>query len=166
MNSPVHYYLIAEDEENTQILIQQAYANLGLSVPMHFVDNGQEVIDYLEGGGSFSDRKTFPLPALILLDLKMPRKNGLEVLEWVRSSKFKEIVVVMFSGSDSEGDVRAAYRLGVNSFIHKPTTLSDLQHVLSAIHHYWFGCNYIPHVTNGLVGKEKTPFKVIAGKTA
>src|SRR2546427_161380 len=93
----------------------------------------------------------------------MPRKNGLEVLEWIRESPFREIVVVMFSGSDVETDVREAYRLGVNSFIHKPTSFSDFQHVLSAVHHYWFGCNYIPRIGgDGLIGREITPFKVIA----
>src|SRR5262249_17318273 len=141
----LHYYLIAEDDETMQVLIQRAYDNLSLAVPMHFVSDGQELIDYLEGRGHFSDRRTYPFPALILLDLRMPRKNGLEVLEWLGKSAFKDIVVVMFSGSDLERDVREAYRLGANSFIHKPTTFSDLQHVLSAIHHYWFGCNYIPH---------------------
>lgn len=159
----MHYYLIAEDDENTQVLIRRAFDNLSLNLPMHFVDDGQEVIDYLEGRGQFSERGKYPLPALILLDLKMPRKNGLEVLEWLRQSSFRDIVVVMFSASDLERDVRDAYRLGVNSFIHKPTSFSDLQHVLSAIHHYWFGCNYIPH-GNGVVGREKTKFKVVAGK--
>ena len=161
MQTVDHQYLIAEDDENTQALIRRAYNNLSLSAPMHFVNDGQEVIDYLEGRHAFADRTKHPLPALILLDLKMPQKNGLETLSWIRSSFFNDIVVVMFSGSDLETDVRDAYRFGANSFIHKPTSFSELQHVLSAIHHYWFGCNYIPHVGHGVIGRERTPFKVI-----
>ena len=158
-----HYYLVADDDQDTQFLIRKAFGNLGLSVPLQFVNDGEEVIDYLEGRGGFNDRETYPMPGLILLDLKMPRKNGLDVLEWIRESPFREIVVVMFSGSDVETDVREAYRLGVNSFIHKPTSFSDFQHVLSAVHHYWFGCNYIPCIAgDGLIGREKTPFKIIA----
>lgn len=164
MNKPLHYYLIAEDDEDTRLFIQRAYDNLSLAVPMHFVSDGEQVIDYLEGRGPYSDRKAYPLPALIISDFKMPRKNRLEVLQWIRGSPFKEIVVVIFSGSDLESDVHQAYRFGANSFIHKPSAFPDLQHVLSAIHHYWFGCNYIPHVGDGVVGGERTPFKVVAGR--
>ena len=144
-------------------LIQQAYSSLVLpDVLMHYVEDGQEAIHYLAGDRQFSDRAKFPLPTLLLLDLKMPRKSGLDVLTWVRQSPLKEIVVVMFSGSDAEKDVHQAYQCGANSFIHKPTSFTDLKHVLIAIHHYWFGCNYIPKAGGGIVGRQRTPFRVVS----
>jgi CheY-like chemotaxis protein len=148
-----HHYLIAEDDENTCFLIQRAYKNIGMVLPVHFVSDGEAAIEYLNGVGRFQDRSQFPLPALLLLDLKMPRKNGLEVLEWLRQSSCRELIVVMFSGSDDERDVRAAYQLCVNSFIHKPVNFSELQQTLAAIHEYWFGYNYPPNA--GGVGRKR-----------
>ena len=117
----VHHYLIAEDDQNMRVLIQRAYGSLVLQdVSMHYVEDGQEAIDYLAGDSQFSDRAKFPLPTLLLLDFKMPRKSGLDVLTWVRQSPLKEIVVVMFSGSDAEADVHQAYKWGAN-FIHSQT---------------------------------------------
>ena len=159
----VQHYLIAEDDKNLRLLIQQAYSSLGLQdVAMHYVEDGQEAIDYLEGTGRFADRSMFPLPSVVLLDFKMPRKNGLDVLSWVRQSSLKEMVVVVFSGSDAERDVHHAYQFGANSFIPKPNSFSDLKHVLSVIHHYWFGFNYIPKVGGGIIGRAQTPFRVVA----
>ena|SRR5436189_2379648 len=161
-----HAYLIAEDDENTQLLILRAYKMLDLVFPVHFVNNGQEAIDYLEGEGGYSDRQRFPLPALTISDLKMPRMNGLEALQWIRQSKFREMVVVMFSGSDMDSDVHNAYRAGVNSFVHKPVSFTELMQTLSSIHHYWFGCNFFP--INGIAGsgqRRNTGLKVIRERT-
>lgn len=138
------HYLIAEDDENTQVLIVRAFKTLDLSMPVHFVETGDQVIDYLEGRGGFADRQQYPVPALLLLDLKMPKKNGLETLEWIRQSRWRELVTIMFTGSDEESDAREAYRLGVNSFVRKPVGFGELVQILASIHHYWFSCNYFP----------------------
>lgn len=154
-------YLIAEDDENTQLLIVRAFKVLELAVPKHFVSDGEEAIEYLAGTGRYTNRKLYPLPTLMLLDLKMPRKNGLEVLSWIRSSPVRDLVVIMFTGSDMESDVREAYRLGVNSFVHKPVSFTNFTQMISSIHHYWFGCNHFPHLTEGLTTKVKSPFTVV-----
>jgi two-component system response regulator len=114
-----HHYLVAEDDENTQVLIERAFKQLDLAAPLHFVSDGKEAIAYLDGDTTYHDRSAHPLPALLLLDFKMPRQDGLEVLRWVRASYLREMVVVMFSASDVEKDVLEAYRLGVNSFVHR-----------------------------------------------
>jgi CheY-like chemotaxis protein len=164
-NGVEHHYLIAEDDENTQLLITRAFKNLDLAAPLHFVSDGTEALEYLEGHGRYSDRMQYPLPTLVLLDLKMPRMNGLEVLRWLRQSPFRDLVVVMFSSSDREDDVRDAYRLGVNSFVHKPVSFSEFSQTISSIHHYWFGCNYFPNLPDGLAGRQKSPFIIVREKS-
>jgi CheY-like chemotaxis protein len=159
-----HHYLIAEDEEDTQLLVKHAFKSLDLAAPLHFVPDGGEVIQYLQGSGDYADRKRFPFPALLLLDLKMPCKDGLEVARWIRQSPFRELVVVMFSSSDLESDVREAYRCGVNSFVHKPQSLPEFIQMISSIHHYWFGCNFFPTQPEGLAGNEKSPFVIVRDK--
>src|SRR5215212_3046460 len=109
-----HHYLVAEDDEDTQVLIARAFRQLDLAAPLHFVSDGEEAIAYLDGKERYCDRHAHPLPALLLLDFKMPRQDGLEVLRWVRASYLREMVVVMFSASDIEKDVLEAYRCGVN----------------------------------------------------
>src|SRR3954470_23638657 len=95
-----HVYLIAEDEKDTQVLVQHAFIKAGLDFPIHFVSDGQETLDYLHGVGTFSDRTQHPFPALLLLDFNMPKANGLEVLAAIRSdAKLRKLVVVMLSSS-------------------------------------------------------------------
>ena len=161
-SNAVRHYLIAEDEPDTTFLIARAFRTLDLATPLHFVVDGQEVIEYLEGVGEFSDREKHPLPALLLLDLQMPRRDGMETLRWLRTSPFRELVVVMFSSSDQPGDVCTAYQAGVNSFIHKPVTFSELIQTLSAIHHYWLGFNCFPDANSGNpCGTGMTGLKVV-----
>ena len=153
------HYVIAEDDENTQVLIARVYKQLDPLISVDFVNDGEEAIKYLEGAGRYRDRHQFPLPAIVILDLNMPQKTGLEVLHWIRHSPLREMVVVMFSGMDIDSDVRAAYRAGVNSFVHKPSSFAELIQVLSSIHHYWFDCNYFP--TDDLRRRSSTGLKVV-----
>jgi CheY-like chemotaxis protein len=151
-----HLYLIAEDEEDTQILLRRAFKNAGLDCPMEFVSDGEEAIDYLKGRGKFADRGKYPFPALMLLDFNMPKQNGLEVLAKIRAdSKLRKLVVIMLSSSVEEKEIEAAYMLGVNSYVEKPSSFHELIHTILSIHQYWFGCAHFPHCSTGVVRPQK-----------
>jgi CheY-like chemotaxis protein len=156
-----HIYLIAEDDPDTQLLIQRAFKQGDLAAPLYFADDGEQTIDYLAGRGQFSDRSRYPLPAILLLDLKMPFKDGFDVLRWIRAHpSFRKLVVIMFSGSSLERDVEQAFDLGVNSCVMKPVSFSELLQVIMAIHHYWFGCNHFPQPSDGETLPRETRFIV------
>src|SRR5882672_1918306 len=109
--------LIAEDNENEVILMLRAFEKGNLVNPIQIVKDGDEAIAYLKGEGSYANRQEYQLPELLLLDLNMPRKNGFEVLEWIRnepSLRLMRVVVLTVSGQIK--DVNRAYQLGANSF--------------------------------------------------
>jgi CheY-like chemotaxis protein len=156
-----HIYVIAEDDQDTQILIKRAFKQADLSAPLYFTNDGQHTIDYLAGGGEYEDRAKFPMPAILLLDLKMPFRDGFDVLRWIRAQpRLRKLVVIMFSGSSLESDVEEAFNLGVNSFVMKPVSFSELLQVVMAIHHYWFGCNHFPQPDDGANIPRETRFVV------
>src|SRR5436190_8259903 len=116
--------LIAEDDSNDVMLIELAIRKNGITSPVRVVRDGEEAIEYLEGKGAYADRQKFPLPTVIITDVKMPRRSGLEVVEWVRQHpQYGIIPVLMLSGSRIEHDVVTAYRLGANTYFTKPSTL-------------------------------------------
>jgi DNA-binding response OmpR family regulator len=119
------------------------------------------VLDYLEGKGKFASRQREELPALILLDINMPKLTGIEVLRWIRQSEHSRLVVIMFSGSGEVSDVLTSFEAGVNSYVHKPGSFHELTHVISAIHHYWFSCNYFPDPADSIVGKHRKEFDMV-----
>lgn len=156
-----HIYLIAEDDPDTQVLIRRAFKQADLSSPLYFANDGQQAIDYLAGHGKFCDRTQHPMPLIVLLDLKMPFKDGFDVLRWIRAQPhLRKLVVIMFSGSSLEQDVEQAFALGVNSFVMKPISFSELLQVIMAIHHYWFGCNHFPQPDDGIMLSRETRFMV------
>jgi two-component system, response regulator len=158
-----HNYLIAEDDQDTQVLIRRAFKQADIAAPLFFTGDGQQTIDYLAGHGPYADRTRFPDPALLLLDLKMPFKDGFDVLRWTRAQpRLRKLVVIMFSGSSLDQDVEEAFELGVNSFVMKPVSFSELLQVLLAIHHYWFGCNHFPQRDEGASIPRETRFIVSA----
>jgi len=162
MDTTKHMYLIAEDDADTQALVERAFEQLGLAISRHFTSDGQETIDYLVGHGQYRDRDEFPLPCLVLLDFNMPRADGFEVLDWVRQSEFKDLVIVMFSGTSRPQDVKEAYRRGVNSFVEKPVSFHELVQTLMTIHHYWFGCSRLPICGNEVpLAKRESRYKTV-----
>src|SRR5215204_6896678 len=113
--------LLAEDREDDIILVKKSFARAYISNPLQIVRDGEEAIAYLEGEGKFSNRAEYPLPDLVLLDLKMPRKDGLEVFKWIRQHPtLRGLPVVVLTSSESMRDVNAAYQAGANSFLVKP----------------------------------------------
>src|SRR2546426_3282265 len=105
--------LLAEDSETDILLTRRAFAKAKLLNPLHVVRDGVEAIAYLKGDGQYSNRDEYPLPDLLLLDLKMPHKNGLEVLDWIRQQpSLRALRVVVLTSSDQARDVNMAYQLG------------------------------------------------------
>ena len=130
--------LVAEDDDNDVIMLRRAFDQLAISAPLQFVSNGEEAIAYLEGSGKFSNRQEYPLPDIILMDLKMPRKSGLEVLDWWhRQPHLAAIRMVVLTTSEEMRDVNAAYRLGAASFIVKPLHFADFRITIFAMLQYW-----------------------------
>ena len=131
--------LLAEDDVNDALLVERALSRADIHNPVMVVRDGKEAIDYLEGKGPFADRKNFPLPTLALLDIKMPKKNGLEVLEWVRHNGggLKLLPVIIMSSSSIQEDIDRAYQLGVNAYLVKPTAFDELVETLKTTTDFW-----------------------------
>jgi len=136
--------LQVEDDPNDVFLLKHAMEKMGVSNPIQIASDGQQAIDYLQGAGKFGDRAKFPLPCLILLDLKLPYVMGLDVLRWIRQQPGTPVVVLMLTASAEEEDLAAAYRLGANAFLTKPSEASQLQHMVRAIQQFWLTHNVVP----------------------
>lgn len=141
---PLHI-LVAEDDEEDQILLKEAMAETRLANPLHFVPHGEDLLAYLKGEGAFADRSQFPLPGLILLDLNMPKVDGREALKEIKAHPdFKRIPVIVLTTSKAEEDIIRSYDLGVNSFITKPVRFDQLVNVMRALGHYWLEIVRLP----------------------
>jgi CheY-like chemotaxis protein len=137
--------LVVEDNPTDVLLIRRAFAQAKLANPVQFVGDGEAAIDYLAGQGAYADRSKFPLPILILLDLKLPRRSGLEVLQWLRSQEtLKRIPVVILTSSQQDRDVNSAYDIGVNSYLVKPVEFEGLLEMMKTINLYWLVLNERP----------------------
>ena len=134
--------LLVEDDPDHVLLIQRAFAKANLVNPLRIVRDGEDAVAYLSGTGAYADRTRHPVPSLILLDLKLPRKSGLEVLSWLRGeSHLKLTPVVILSSSSETGDIQQAYALGVNSYLVKPVNFGDLLEMVKSIGMYWMILN-------------------------
>lgn len=139
--------LIADDSEDDVHFIRRAFGRSGLINPLFVVHDGQEAINYLKGEGKFANRDEYPLPTLLLLDLKMPNKNGFEVLEWVRKeSEVKGLRIVVLTNSGMTSDINRAYRLGANSFMVKPVDKDQFFAITDAIRGYWLWMSETPEL--------------------
>ncbi len=141
--------LLVEDNPNDVFLIKRAIRKSNLANPVQVTSNGDEAVAYLAGQSPYTDRERYPLPTLILLDLKMPRKSGLEVLEWLRSQpELRRIGVVILTSSRESVDVNRAYDLGVNSYLVKPVAPDALLEMMKSIGFYWLILNENPDVSS------------------
>lgn len=136
--------LQVEDNANDAFLFQHAMETINAVNPVHLVTDGQEAIDYLKGVGKFADRAQFPLPTLVLLDLKLPHVMGLDVLKWIRQESGLSLVVVVLTASSEEVDIVAAYHLGANAFLVKPSEASKFLDMVNAIRDFWVTHNTLP----------------------
>lgn len=137
--------LLVEDNEDDVILVQRALRKAGVANPMHVVRDGDEAIEYLAAVGRFDDERRHPLPSLVLLDLKLPRRSGLEVLGWIRAhATLRTLPVVVFTTSTQASDLEQAYALGANSYLRKPVTPDDTLRLLHAAGRYWLDWNERP----------------------
>jgi len=119
--------LIVDDSENDALLMRTVFQRAGFVQPLRFARDGDEAIAYLRGDGLYGDRSRYPLPTAVLLDLNMPRKNGFEVLEWIRQQPvLKRLRVYILSASSRPEDIERAYDLGANSYLVKPGNLDGL----------------------------------------
>lgn len=131
--------LMADDDPEDVMLAEDALEEARLANDFHYVGNGEELMDYLLRRGEYSDPADAPRPGLILLDLNMPRKNGFEALEEIKSNPdLRRIPVVVLTTSSAEEDVYRSYDLGVNSFISKPVSFDGLVEAMKVLGQYWF----------------------------
>jgi len=141
MNPPrTQVILMADDDVDDQLLVQDALSECsGGEREIHFVADGEELMDYLFHRNKYAAEGSAPTPGLILLDLNMPRKDGREALREIRAcTELRRIPVVMFTTSNADTDISSIYDLGVNSFVTKPTAFDSLVKIMGALTHYWF----------------------------
>src|SRR6185503_17371937 len=137
--------LLVEDEENDVFFLKRAFKEVGILHPLHVAEDGQEALDYLSGHGEYADRERFPVPCLILLDLKLPRVMGFEVLQWIREQPaLKSLVVIILTSSRLEPDIEKAYKLRANAYLVKPSTPPELRGIATAIKEFWLELNHGP----------------------
>ncbi|HXI84522.1 MAG TPA: response regulator [Verrucomicrobiae bacterium] len=136
--------LLVEDDENDMFFLQRAMKNAGVPNPIQIASDGQQAIDYFQGTGKFANREEFPLPYLVLLDLKLPRVMGLDVLKWIRQQPEVAAIVIILSSSKEEADVATAYRLGANGYLVKPAEASQLNDMAKSIKDFWLSQNTPP----------------------
>lgn len=131
--------LLVEDDLNDIFIVKRAFRTAHIPNPLQVVTDGEEAISYLRGDGKYADRVAHPLPKLIVMDIKMPRRSGFEVLEWVKGSggPMRRIPVIIVSSSDSPDDINRAYELGANAYMIKPMDYRAVEHLFESITHYW-----------------------------
>ena len=131
--------LLVEDDLNDIFLVKRAFRMAEINNPLQIVTDGEEAIRYLRGDGKYADRNAHPLPRLIVMDIKMPRKTGFEVLEWVKAGDrpLHRIPIVIVSSSDNPTDINRAYELGANAYMVKPMNFREVEHLFQSITHYW-----------------------------
>src|SRR5262245_1874356 len=139
--------LLAEDREDDILLVRKAFLSADMNCQLQVARDGEQAMLYLSGEVKFHDRAEFPFPDLLLLDLKMPRVNGFEVLRWIRQHpKVRNLRVVVLTASDQIRDVNEAYRLGANSFLVKPLDFENFVETSKALRTYWLVLDNAPEM--------------------
>lgn len=144
--SPRLNMLVAEDNADDRMLLDIAFKKAGIGADVTFVTDGEEAVSYLRGSERFADRVKFPFPDLMLLDLKMPNRDGFEVLEWVRrQSSHRQLPVIVYTSSLLERDIERAFGLGANSYLVKTPSSSGMVQLARAVDAYWVQHNVFPN---------------------
>ena len=134
--------LMAEDDIEDQMLIREALKESDANYNLTIVNNGEELVDYLNQRGTYSG---VSLPKIVLLDLNMPRKNGHEALAEIKANpNLKQIPIIVLTTSDAEEDIQSTYSMGVSSYICKPVRFQELVDLVNTLGHYWFELVQLP----------------------
>ncbi|HZR17930.1 MAG TPA: response regulator [Verrucomicrobiae bacterium] len=142
--------LVVEDNEDHVFLLNHAFQKAGILNPVQVANNGEDAIAYLEGTGRYSDWKEFPLPLMVLLDIKMPGLGGFDVLRWIRQQPgLKALRVAMLTSSDLDQEIKLAYELGANVFLTKPVDLNRLVEMVKVVRAHWLELAQMPEVCRG-----------------
>jgi CheY-like chemotaxis protein len=139
--------LVAEDDTNDVYLLKLAFVKAGLDVHFEFVEDGEQLIQYLKAHERTPEN---PIPELLLLDIKMPKVNGFEALDWIRHQPgLKRLTIVMLTSSDEPRDINRAYDLGANSYLVKPCGIEHLIGIAEHLYNYWINLNRRPDLEQG-----------------
>lgn len=139
--------LVVEDSEDDIFFMERIFKQLGARCTLKFVRDGIEAVNYLSGNGQYADRTKYPVPTIILMDLKMPRMNGFEVLEWMQKQHdIKLIPTIVVTSSTLQEDVTRAYRAGANAVMSKPVDKDSLLQMLKTFHLYWTDYVEMPEI--------------------
>lgn len=142
--------LLVEDNEDHVLLLRHAFQKAGITNPVQVANNGEDAVAYLEGKGRYSNWKEFPLPLIVLLDIKMPGMNGFDVLRWIRQQPgLKALRVAMLTSSDLGQEIKMAYDLGANVFLTKPVDLERLVEMVKVVRAHWLEFAQVPEVSRG-----------------
>jgi CheY-like chemotaxis protein len=139
--------LVVEDNDDHVFLLRHALTKAGIDNPVQVVSTGEDVIAYLAGTESYSNWEAFPLPAVVLLDLKLPGIDGLAVLKWIRQQPgLKALMVAILTSSDNRREVNLAYELGANSYLIKPVDMDRLAEMMRAFRNYCLSASEVADV--------------------
>ena len=143
--------LLVEDDPSDFRLIQRAFQKLGNGFRMFRLSDGEEAVSYMSGDPPFDNRVMHPVPEVVLLDIKLPRRSGFEVLQWLRrqTNPMRRLPVIMLTSSRHGADVNRAYDLGANSYLVKPDTNSKLEEMATRFKEYWLNWNETPDLQLG-----------------
>jgi len=149
--------LLVEDQPNDYLLIRRAFDKGQILNPLFVVTSGEEAVAYLSGRGRFHNRQEYPLPDLMLLDLKLPGMDGFDVLRWVRAEPgLSSLVIVVLTSSNLMFDVNEAYKLGANSFLVKPTDFDNYVATCRVLKEFWLKLNKKPETGRNKSKPENT----------
>jgi CheY-like chemotaxis protein len=142
--------LVVEDNEDHVLLLNHAFQKAGILNRIQVTNSGEDAIAYLEGTGSYSNWKEFPLPLMLLLDLKMPGLGGFDVLRWIRQQPgLRALRVAMLTSSDLGQEIKLAYELGANVFLTKPVDLDRLVEMVKVVRAHWLEFAQTPEISRG-----------------
>lgn len=151
-NTPTILYV--DDDDNDVVLLKHAFRAAGLNFNLQVVNDPENAGAYLSGNDRYADRKCFPMPSLVLLDLKMPRMHGLEVLTWIRKQPLlKRLVVIVLTASNHAAEINRAYELGANSYLVKPVELAELIEMAKGIANYWMALSVTPEMCDEITSR-------------
>jgi len=157
-------FLLLEDSEDDAILVQRAFQKGNILNRLITLRNAEEGMAYLLGSGAYNDREHFPVPALILLDLKLPGIDGFDFLRWLRQQpRLEKLRVVVLSSSDRVRDINLAYKLGANSYLIKPLDFERFVEISLALNGYWLWLDRRPEELAPGLGSGEPKLKALSG---